>query len=236
MTVTSTLIFPFPWKCFSAENSAYRIADINLMFSDVMSFVYADWRKIAEQDEISWWKLEKSQQSSFLGYLWFQSSNPVWCLEKFQDVEWLVEHVEQDRAKKGGYQEAEFPRRVGKEWASFPRRVGKECVQNGGSFEILSLPVPGIYNKFYSSLIFQGAWLSPLHQVLNTSRTSWWASLACWSSNSAWICPAAARVGCLTGVGRRHSAEFSKPPIRYRLGRLSRTVTVSDTRLRKDRN
>ena len=38
----------------------------------------------------------------------------------------------------------------------------------------------------------------------------------------------AACVGCWTGRGRRHAAEFSKPPTRYRLGRPSRTVTVSD--------
>ena len=37
----------------------------------------------------------------------------------------------------------------------------------------------------------------------------------------------AARVGCWRGRGRRHAAEFSKPPT-HRLGRLSRTVTVSD--------
>ena len=41
----------------------------------------------------------------------------------------------------------------------------------------------------------------------------------------------AARVGCWTGRGRRHAAEFSQPPTRDRLGRLSRTVTVSDLRL-----
>ena len=41
----------------------------------------------------------------------------------------------------------------------------------------------------------------------------------------------AARVGCWTGRGRRHAAEFSKPPTRYRLRRMSRTVIVSDPRL-----
>ena len=43
----------------------------------------------------------------------------------------------------------------------------------------------------------------------------------------------AARLGCWTGRGRRHAAEFSKPPRCYRLGRLSRTVTVSDPCLEK---
>ena len=41
----------------------------------------------------------------------------------------------------------------------------------------------------------------------------------------------AARVSCWTGRGRRHVAEFSKRLTRYRLGGLSRTVTVSDPRL-----
>ena len=41
----------------------------------------------------------------------------------------------------------------------------------------------------------------------------------------------AARVGCWTGRGKRHAAEFSKLQTRYLIGRLSRIVTVSDPRL-----
>ena len=37
----------------------------------------------------------------------------------------------------------------------------------------------------------------------------------------------AARVRCWIGQGRRHAAEFCKPPTRYWFGRLSRTVTDS---------
>ena len=41
----------------------------------------------------------------------------------------------------------------------------------------------------------------------------------------------AALVGCSTGRGRRHAAEFSKSPTPCRLGKLFRTVTVSDSLL-----